>query len=331
MGKGPGTGPTVRRRSFLRAGALLGTASAAGCTQTSAPSETPTTTKETTELAGTVLVAGSSTVYPLTLRVGERFTERHPNASVSVASTGTGGGFSDFFCLGKTDLNDASRPVSDDERPLCAENGVEFLRFQVATDAVTVIVNNEADWVDCVTPNELAGIWRRGGAETWSDVRPDWPDVPIDLYGPTSDSGTFDYFAEEIIGSIEEHRQDYVGTEQDSTIVTHVKQSLHAIGYLGFAYFKQNKRAVKALGITEGGNCVHPSLSTAKSGSYTPLSRPLFIYVSKASLATPTTRAFLRYYLDAVDTDLVSDVGYVPLDEETAAANRLRLEEVLSS
>lgn len=304
---------------------------ASGCVRPSGGGETATTTATEPTIAGTVRVAGSSTVYPLTLRVGEQFASRYPHASVSVTSNGTGGGFTDFFCVGKTDLNDASRSITQDERERCASNGVEFVSFRVATDAVTVVVNNDADWIDCVTPEELATIWRDGGAERWSDVRPEWPEEPIEHFGPTAESGTFDYFAGEILGDVSAHRLDYNGTEQDATIIESVDRSEWAIGYLGFAYYKQNDEAVTALAVDDDGQCVKPSLSTAKSGAYSPLSRPLFVYVARDALDRRVVREFVRYYLDRIDTGLVSDVGYVPIDSPSAEESRSKFEAAVAA
>lgn len=320
----------MNRRSVLRAVAGTAAVGASGCLDSTGGEPTRSSTDESTDVSGTVHIAGSSTVYPLTLRVAEQFGNAHPAASVSLSSTGTGGGFTDFFCRGKTDVNGASRPITTPERDECRENDVSFHSFQVATDALTVIVNDDADWVDCVTPEELAAIWEGNGAERWSDVRPAWPDEPIEHYGPTSESGTFDYFADEVLGGVSAHRRDYDGTEQDSTIVERVRESEYAVGYLGFAYYTQNSDAVTALAVDDGDGCVAPSLSTAKSGAYEPLSRPLFVYVARSSLRDPAVRSFVRYYLDRVDTDLVSDVGYVPLDEETAAENREKLDDALA-
>jgi phosphate transport system substrate-binding protein len=320
----PDTGRRSRRAVLAGLGAAGGTL-LAGCR--SSPAAVTTTTAGD-RLAGTIQIAGSSTVYPLTLQVGRQFAAAHEGVTVSVTSTGTGGGFTDFFCPGKTSLNDASRPITDAERRRCAENGVEFVRFRVATDALTVIANPAADWVDCVTTGELAAMWRRDGATTWADVRDGWPDSPIAHYGPTSDSGTFDYFAERVIGSVGAHRRDYEGTEQDSTIVGNVGADRDAVGYLGFAYYARNADRVKALEIEHESQCVGPSRSTAESGAYALLSRPLYVYAAKRELARPEVRAFLRYYLERVDTALVSDVGYVPLDTQTAARNLSKLARV---
>jgi phosphate transport system substrate-binding protein len=285
------------------------------------------TTESGTALSGDVAVAGSSTVYPITLEVANRFMDDHPEVSVSVSSTGTGGGFADFFCPGKTDVNDASRPISEAEMAACAANGVDPVPFRVATDALTVVVNTAADWLDCVRPAELAAIWREDGAERWADVNEAWPDEPIELYGPTSASGTFDYFAERVLGDVETHRTDYTGTEQDNTIVQSVADSRYAMGYLGFAYYRRNADRVAALSIRDGDDdCVAPSLDAARTGRYRPLSRPLFIYVDRAALDRAVVRAFVAAYLEAAPSDLVREVGYVPVSEAEAASNWRRFD-----
>lgn len=293
-----------------------------------------TTTEPATasSLSGTIDTAGSSTVYPITLEVASRFMDEHPGVSISVSSTGTGGGFMDFFCPGRTDINGASRPISSDETDMCAANDVEPVRFRVATDAVTVVVNKEADWLTCLTTDELAAVWREGGAESWSDVDDSWPDEPIDLYGPSTASGTFDYFAESILGGVDDHRTDYVGTEQDDTIIQSVTDSPYAMGYLGFAYYTQNRDRVSAVSVRENaGECVPPSIESARTGTYQPLSRPLFVYVNRAALDRPVVRAFVTSYLDAASTDLVRDVGYVPVSEADAERNRRRFDETAPS
>lgn len=313
------TGAGLTRRTAL---SVVGAALLSGCSDSTTSTADSSSPVASEKLSGTVKIAGSSTVYPLTLQVSEQFTERHPDASISVASTGTGGGFSGFFCQGETDINGASRPISDDERQICADNNVSFLELQVATDALTVIVNNDADWIDCVRPTELAMIWRQNGVDQWSDIREEWPDEEIERHGPSSDSGTFNYFAEKIIGDVGTHRQNYRGTEQDSTIVSNVRNSEYAIGYLGFAYYNQNKEMVKALAIDNGDQCVSPSFNTAENNTYSPLLRPLFVYVATDSLANPTIRSFITQYMGLIDTDLVSDVGYVPLSETAASRER---------
>jgi phosphate transport system substrate-binding protein len=326
------TGDTnaTTRRSALTATAAASATALTGCLGARGDQSTTTTTREPASLSGTIRIAGSSTVYPLTLAVGNRFSRRHPDVTVSVSSTGTGAGFSKFFCPGRAHLNDASRAITDAERDACADHGVEPVGFRVATDALTVVVDTEADWVSCVSTAELAAVWRADGATRWSDVRPEWPDAPVELYGPTSASGTFDYFRETVLGADAAHRTDYAGTEQDETIVEQVTDDAHAMGYFGFAYFTKNRDAVRAVAVDDGDGCVTPSLSTAGSGAYSPLSRPLYVYVDRQALQSRPVREFLRFYLSLTTTDLVEDVGYVPVSDDVARENERRLRDAVS-
>jgi phosphate transport system substrate-binding protein len=272
----------------------------------------------TSELSGSVKIAGSSTVYPVSVAVAEEFNRLHPNVEIPIQSTGTGGGFKNFFIPGKTDINDASRPIKDSERADAEANGIEVFELRVGTDAVTIVVNPEADWLDDISVEQLAMIWRPDNpARTWSDVNPSWPNEEIELYGPTSASGTFDFFTEEIVGEGGASRSDYQGTEQDNTIVQAISGSRHALGYFGMAYYIENQDRVKALRV----NGVGPSIDTAKSGQYTPLSRPLFIYVSSESLKRPEVEEFVRFYIMQTSTDMIKQIGYVPLTEAEMKAN----------
>jgi len=275
------------------------------------------------ELSGSVKIAGSSTVYPVSVAVAEEFNKLHPGVEVPIQSTGTGGGFSNFFIPGKTDINDASRPIKESERESAKANGIEALELRVGTDAVTIVVNPEADWLDDISVEQLAMIWRpENPARTWSDVNPSWPDEEIELYGPTSASGTFDFFTEEIVGEGGASRSDYQGTEQDNTIVQAVSGSRYAMGYFGMAYYIENQDKVKALKI----NGVGPSIETAKSGQYTPLSRPLFIYVSSESLKRPEVEEFVRFYIKLTSATMIKEIGYVPLTEAEMEANLEKFE-----
>ena len=317
---------TVSRRAVVRSLGVTGAAGLSGCSgrlenQPAASTSTATATTESAPLSGKINVAGSSTVYPVTLDVGERFATEHPNVTVSVTSTGTGGGFENYFCAGLTEINDASREISEAERSRCRGNGVDPVEFKVATDALTVVVNPRADWVSCVTIDELSLIWRADGAERWSDVRPEWPSEPIELYGPTPASGTFDYFSETVLGEGFDHRTDYRGTEQDSTIVESVMDSRYAIGYFGFAYYNRNADSIKAVSIDDGTGCVAPTFESAMRGRYEPLSRPLYIYVDREALETRLVNRFVRFYVRLATTSRIQEIGYVPLDSETAEAN----------
>ena len=315
LGATPGSPSySVSRREFLAAAGTTGAVGLSGCTRA--------VSSETKE----VNLAGSSTVFPIAEAVASEFVQQNPEVNVSVSQTGSGGGFSNFFCPGMTDLNNASRPIADDERTQCSENDVEPIEFTVGTDALTVVVNPDADWVDCVTIDELRQIWQVDGAETWSDVRDDWPDEEFELFGADTVSGTFDYFREVVIGEEANHRNDYSATEKDRTIVRGVQGSPYAMGYFGFSYYSENPDSIKALAVDAGEGCVEPTLETAKSGEYRPLSRPLFTYAAKDSLANPPVREFLRFFIEKAATDLVSDVGYVPITEAEKEQNLDRLD-----
>ncbi|AZH25781.1 PstS family phosphate ABC transporter substrate-binding protein [Haloplanus aerogenes] len=310
------TSGRVSRRKFLAATGSVGAVGLAGCTQSGSGGGGD----GGDGLSGTIDIAGSSTVFPLATAMAERFQSEHSDVNINIQSTGSGGGFANHFCPGRTDFNNASRPIQPTEEEACSGNDVTPVELTVATDALTVIVNNDNDWVDCITVEELHEIYSaESSPTTWSDVNSDWPDQPLELYGPTDASGTYDYFIEAILG--EEgpgHRQDYSATEQDRTIIQGVEGSENAIGYLGFAYYSQNTDRVKALSVDDGSGCVEPSLETARAGEYTPLSRPLFTYAKQESLAEEHVAEFARFWLEnATSQEIVADeVGYVPLSDE---------------
>lgn len=277
-----------------------------------------------------VTISGSSTVFPIAEAIGASFSRSHPEITISISQTGSGGGFSNFFCPGMTDVNNASRAIAQPELNQCADNGVTPIEFQIATDALTVVVNPNAEWIDCLTVGELRDVWRSDGADRWRDVRDDWPDEPFELYGADTTSGTFDYFVEAILGEDATHRSDYYATERDRVVVQGVRGSRYTMGYFGFAYYSENPDQIKAVAIDDGSGCTMPSLETAKTGEYAPLSRPLFTYVAKESLRRPAVQEFVRYYLDRAATDVVSDVGYVPVTEAVRDANLERLEAAIA-
>lgn len=277
------------------------------------------------ELNGSIEIAGSSTVFPITSAVAEDFIAQHPGVEIPIRSTGTGGGFKNFFDRGLTGINNASRPIKASERASAQEKGIEAIEFQVAIDAITLVVNPDNP-VDGLSTEELRQIWSpETTAQKWSDVDPSWPDLNFELYGPSSASGTFDYFTEVIMGSSGSSRSDYQKTEQDNTIVQAVEGSKAALGYFGLAYYLENKGQLKALAV----NGVKPSLESARNGSYSPLSRPIFIYVSSLALARKEVQEFLRYYLSQTSGELISQVGYVPVPEETMQQNLKRLEQAI--
>jgi phosphate transport system substrate-binding protein len=320
---------SLSRRRFITTVGATGAVAIAGCAENDGGGD-GTTEGGSGTLTGEIAIAGSSTVFPLAVQMKQAFQEEHPQVSIPIQSTGSGGGFSNYFCPGDTDFNNASRPIKTEEQSQCSNSGVEPVEFKVATDAVTVIVNEDADWfeADCITPETLAEIWSPDEQPTrWSDVKSSWPDEKIQLFGPTDASGTFDYFTEVIVGEEGKSRGDYKATENDNVIVQGVEKNEYAMGYLGFAYYTGNSDRVKALGIDDGGGCVKPSLETAKSGEYTPLARPLFTYAKKSSLAKEHVAAFARFWIEnATSTEIVANkVGYVPLgpDEQSEMQDRL--------
>ena len=330
------------RRKFLTVAGSTGALALAGCTESSTSDDGGNGdgsdnesdnggSTDSSELSGSINIAGSSTVFPLMSAVAENFERNNPGVSIDISSTGSGGGFSNFFCEGDTDFNNASRPIQSEEEEQCANNGVEFIELVAATDALTVVVNNDNDFLDCLTVDELAQIWQADAAETWDEVRDEFPNEEIERYGAAETSGTHDYLVENIQGAEAGHTSDYQATEQDNSIVRGVQGSEYAIGYFGFAYYFQNPDEVTAIGIDDGSGCVEPSLETASSGDYSPLSRPLFTYPSVSSLGKDHVAEFARYFLEqTTNEDLVAgEVGYVPSTEETKEAQLEKLESAI--
>jgi phosphate transport system substrate-binding protein len=267
------------------------------------------------ELSGRILADGSSTVGPYTTAAAERFRGVHPNVQITVGVSGTGGGF-ERFCAGETDLSNASRAIKDEEAASCKAKGVEFVEFQVANDALTVVVNPENDWVDCLTVAQLKRIWDTGSkVKSWRDVEPSFPDVPMKLYGAGTDSGTFDYFTDAINGEEGRSRSDYSATEDDNVTVQGVSGDRGALGYFGLSYYEQNSDALKAVEVDDGDGCVAPSVEAAQDGTYKPLSRPLFVYAKKASFERPEVQAFVEFILDN-EQEIAEAAQFVPLTDE---------------
>ncbi len=270
-------------------------------------------------VSGEVVVDGSSTVEPLTSAAGELFLEEAPDVNVSVGTSGTGGGF-EKFCKGDTDISDASRPIKDDdEAPICQDNGVKYTDLEVATDAITVVVAKDNDFITCLTTEELKTLWEpsaEGKVTTWDQVNPEFPNEKIALFGPGTDSGTFDYFTDEIAGEEGASRSDYNASEDDNTLVSGVAGDTNALGYFGYTYFEENADSLKAVEIDSGDGCVAPSAETAQDGSYTPLARPLFIYVNNKSYANKEqVSAFVDFYVANV-AQIGEAAQYIPLNEE---------------
>jgi phosphate transport system substrate-binding protein len=269
------------------------------------------------DLSGTIRIDGSSTVAPLSEAVAEQFQAENPGVKVTVGTSGTGGGF-EKFCAGETSISDASRAIEPEEVEACKKDGIDYEEVRIASDALTVMINNENP-VSCLTVDQLGAVWGPDSKiSNWSQIPglQDEFDEELALYGPGTDSGTFDYFTEAINGEEGVTRKDYnnVG-EDDNATVTGVEGSPGGMGYAGFSYYLENEGKLKALEVDNGKGCVVPSVETAQDESYAPLSRPLFIYPSGQALAQPEVKAFVNYYLDNVNA-IAESVGFIPLTEE---------------
>ena len=272
-----------------------------------------------------IKVDGSSTVFPITEAVAEEFQKHKKNAvKVTVGISGTGGGFKKF-CRGEIDITDASRPILRKEMDDCKKTGVEYYELPVAYDALTVMVNPKNDWITSMTVADLKKIWEpaaQGKIMKWNQVNPKWPDAPIKLYGAGSDSGTFDYFTEAVVGKAKSSRGDFTASEDDNVLVQGIANDKNALGYFGFAYYAENQKKLKAVAIDGGKGPTMPSAKSIEDGTYNPLGRPIFIYVSKKSATKPEVKEFVEYYLKNA-APLVKEVKYVPLP---AKAYNLALE-----
>jgi phosphate transport system substrate-binding protein len=275
---------------------------------------------------GDVITAdGSSTVGPFVTRAAEDF-KAEQDVDVTVGISGTGGGF-ERFCAGETDLSNASREIDEDEVALCEDGGVEYVEFRVATDALTNVVNAENDWATCLTVDQLNAIWEPGSkVENWNQVDPSFPDQPISLFGPGTDSGTFDYFTDVINGEEGASRTDYSASEDDNVVVQGVSGETGGLGYFGFSYYEQNQDTLKALEVDGGSGCVAPSVETAQDDTYTPLSRPLFVYVKTTSLERPEVREFIQFIFDNNET-IATESLFVPLNDEQVQEGLTALED----
>ena len=264
------------------------------------------------DLSGTISVDGSSTVGPLTTAAAEAFGAANSGVQVTVGISGTGGGF-EKFCAGETDLSDASRPIKDEEKAACDAKGIKFHELLVANDGITVVVNNDNDWATCLTVDQLKAMWGPDSkASSWKDIDPSFPDESLKLYGPGTDSGTFDFFTGAINGKGGASRSDFSPSEDDNVTVQGVEGDKGALGYFGLSYFEQNQGNLKALQIDGGSGCVAPSVATVQDKTYTPLSRPLFVYVKNDALKRPEVQAFLKYYTENAES-LATTALFVPL------------------
>jgi len=325
---------TTRLAYTVSLAALLAGVAACGGQQTATDTGTDTTAEAPaeggSELSGDILVDGSSTVFPISEAMAEEFMAENPGTRVTVGVSGSGGGF-EKFCNGETDISNASRPIKQEEIDTCAENGIEFIELPIAFDGLSVVVNNENDWAQCLTPEELNTMWApeaEGQVTNWNQVRSEFPDMELGLYGPGTDSGTFDYFTEAINGEGGASRGDYTASEDDNVIVQGVTSDTGGIGYLGYAYYEENQDALKVVEIENSdGTCVAPSREVIADGSYNPLSRPLFFYVKLDSYETkPQVKAFVDFQVDPANADLVAETGYVGLPDTITEKVAARLE-----
>ncbi|WP_419164873.1 PstS family phosphate ABC transporter substrate-binding protein [Candidatus Palauibacter sp.] len=277
-------------------------------------------------LSGLIELDGSSTVFSISQAMAEEFQIAHGRAvRVSVGVSGTGGGFQ-RFCNGETEISNASRRINASEAAACAREGITPLELQIAWDGLTVVVHPTNDWVGCMTVEELRRVWAPGsGLARWSQIRPDWPDHELKLYGPDTDSGTFDYFTAAVMGEEGASRNDYTASADDHVLVSGVSGDPGALGYFGYVYFEENQEQLRALDVDGGAGCVAPSRRTIVDGTYTPLARPMYIYIRRDALERPEVRAFVGFYIDSAAA-LIPETGHIPLAPEAYAEVRARID-----
>ena len=281
----------------------------------------------TSAVAQSIAIDGSSTVFPITEAMAEEYALSGNSAAITVGVSGTGGGFKKF-CAGETVISNASRPIKDTEKELCAANGVDYIAVPVAYDALTVVINPANDWATSMTTDQLNAMWdapAEGVITRWNQIDPSWPNEEIGLYGPGTDSGTFDYFTDEINGDGGVSRADYTASEDDNVLVRGVAGDPYAIGYFGLAYFSENADILQAVSIynEDLGEFVEPTVANVEADMYQPLGRPIFIYVNTAALADSDTGVadFVEFYIEQADAgELILEVGYVPLPDSATDA-----------
>lgn len=276
---------------------------------------------------GRIAIDGSSTVYPITQPMAEEFSLDREGVQIPVGVSGTGGGF-EKFCAGETDISDASRPIKPEEAEVCAENGIEYVELPIAFDGLSVVVNPENDWAECLTVDHLNTIWDPASEDeitNWNQVDDSFPDAPLELYGPGTDSGTYDYFTSVINGEEGASRGDFQGSEDDNVLVQGVAGDQNALGFFGYAYYLENEDMLSLVGIDNGDGCVQPSPETIEDGSYQPLSRPVFIYVNADALDRPLVEEFVDFYLTD-GQEIIPEVGYIPLPEDLYTALQERVD-----
>jgi phosphate transport system substrate-binding protein len=287
------------------------------------------------DLSGNIKIDGSSTVAPFAQAAQENFQAENPGVKITVGTSGTGGGF-EKFCAGETDISDASRPIEPEEEKLCQEGGVEYTEVQVANDGIAIATNPAVE-ISCLTVDQLAQLWEPDSEITnYSQLGDDaetgeaLPDVDVSLYGPGTDSGTFDYFTEEIVGEEGASRDDYQPSEDDNVLVQGVAGDSAGLAYFGFSYYEQNQDQLNLVSVDDGDGCVAPDATTIQDGSYSPLARPLFMYPAAKALERPEVEGFMNYVVDNY-TEIAEAAVIVPMDETQASEARTALDEGLGS
>jgi len=326
---------TTTLKTITKAALLLGLlALLAGCGgggRDGSEAGTTTSAGGDSDLSGRIEADGSSTVGPFTTAAAERFQREHGGVQVTVGISGTGGGF-ERFCAGETDLSNASRPIKDEEREICEQNGVDYVELHAVNDGLAVVVHPDNDWAACLTVEELSTIWRpeaEGEIQNWNQVRDGFPDERLLLAGAGTDSGTFDYFTEEINGDTGAIRADYQASEDDNVTVQAVSGSKGGMGFFGLSYVEENAGKIKAIEVDGGDGCVAPSTDTVQDGTYTPLGRPLFLYAKTESFRQPEVQEFMSFILDN-NTEIAEAALYVPLTDEQLTTARDSLDQAIA-
>jgi phosphate transport system substrate-binding protein len=296
------------RKHVTRAVLLVGVAALAAAAWAATGSARPFSGA----VSGTLTADGSSTVAPFATAAAESFQRANRGARVTIGISGTGGGF-ERFCKGETDMSNASRPIKYSEAKKCQDAGIRYIQFLVANDGISLVANKSNTWANCLTVDELKKIWDRGSkVDNWKDVRAGFPDVPLKLYGPGTDSGTFEFFTEKVNGTARRSRSDYNASEDDNVLVRGVAGDRGGLGYFGYSYYEENINRLKLIKVDAGGGCVAPSVKSVQSRAYKPLSRALFIYVKRDSFKKAVQKAFIKYII--VNEKKISKTAkFVPL------------------
>ena len=318
---------------YLTLAILLLVTACGGGEKKTEPIETPSAAaQEEEEIRSYVLVDGSSSIFPISDTMAQNFMQDNPDIQVIVGISSSGSGLKKF-CIGDTDISNASRPIKKSEIDLCRANGIEFIEIPIAFDAISIIANQYNDWSDCLTLEELKKIWQPDDAEkvtNWKQIREKFPEEPLSLYAPDTDSGTYDYFTDAVVGAAGKSRKDFKANEDDNIIIQGIQSDWGSLGFLGFAYYAENKENLKLIAIDNGsGQCIEPSQEAIANGTYSPLSRPLLLYVNKNSLEKmPLVKAFVDYQIDVTNKEIISEVGYVPISGIIQLKLKERLQEL---